>query len=298
MQRTACYALLGIAALLTTGCAGPPEDEARSLALVERFIEAANAHQYEVLDELLTPDFTRHSQATPEVQVRSREDMKSFLREDASVFPDGRVVLERTIVDGQRVAFQGTYTGTQKGPMGPLPPTGRTMALDVSGVFRTERGRIAELWIVWNDLAALAQLGHWPAVDNDPDATLEANKALGRVWFEDVINGRDLDAIDKHYAPDYVHHGAEGAELRGVPAARNFAAAILNASSDRVAVVEQQVAQGDLVVTRFTSRGTHTAAYRGIEPTGKEWVTEGICISRIDNGRIAEDWEIIHVSGL
>ena len=35
-----------------------------------------------------------------------------------------------------------------------------------------------------------------------------------------------------------------------------------------------------------------------MEPTGKEWVTEGICISRIANGKIAEDWEIVHVSGL
>ena len=126
----------------------------------------------------------------------------------------------------------------------------------------------------------------------------DANKALARIWFDEVITGRNLDAIDEHYAADYVHHGAEGAELRGVEAARDFAASILAASSDRIAVVEQQVAEGDLVVTRFTSRGTHTGAFRGVEPSGEEWVTEGICISRIENGKVAEDWEIVHVSGL
>jgi len=130
------------------------------------------------------------------------------------------------------------------------------------------------------------------------ESTVAANKALGRIWFEEVINRRNLDAIDEHYAKDYVHHGAEGAELRGVEAARGFAATILAASNDRIAVVEQQVAEGDLVVTRFVSRGTHTGTFRGVEPTGKEWTTEGICISRIENGKIAEDWEIIHVSGL
>lgn len=129
-------------------------------------------------------------------------------------------------------------------------------------------------------------------------APLETNKALARVWFEDVINRRDLDAIDAHYATGYVHHGPDGAELHGIPRARAVASAILAASSDRVATVEQQVAEGNLVTTRFTSRGTHTGTFRGLAPTGKEWVTEGICISRIEHGKIAEDWEIVHSSGL
>ena len=298
MHRKTRLALLGLAPILITACATTAPDGVKSRALVHRFVEAANAHEYDELDDILTPGFTRHSQATPTVQVRSREDMKAFLREDASAFPDGRVTIESTTVEGERVAFQGTYSGTQEGPMGSFPATNKTMQLDVSGVFRIEDGRIAELWIVWDNLAALAQLGHWPPDGGTPDPAQAANKALARIWFDEVITGRDLDAIDEHYAPDYVHHGAEGAELRGVHAARDFAAAILAASSDRVAVVEQQVAQGDLVVSRFTSRGTHTGTFRGVEATGKEWVTEGICISRIENGKIAEDWEIVHVSGL
>ena len=81
-------------------------------------------------------------------------------------------------------------------------------------------------------------------------------------------------------------------------AVRAFAASILSASPDREAVVEQQVVEGNLVVTRFVSRGTHTGSFRGMEATGKEWVTEGICISRIEDGKIAEDWEIVYHSGL
>jgi len=295
------FTCFGLGALLLTGCATTPEHPADPRALVERFVAAANAHEYGELDRLLAPGFTRHCQATPEVQVRSREEMKAFLRNDAATFQDGHVTLTRTTVESDRVAFQGTYAGTQSGPMGPFPPTQRTMELDISGSFRIEGERIAEIWIVWDNLAALTQLGHWPpaaapATALAPDEA--ANKALARVWFEEVITGRDLDAIDEHYAQAYVHHGPEGAELRGIPAARAFAASLLEASSDRVAVVDQQVAEGDLVVTRFTSRGTHTGTFRGQEPTGKEWVTEGICISRIEGGQIAEDWEIVHSSGL
>lgn len=127
---------------------------------------------------------------------------------------------------------------------------------------------------------------------------IEANKALARVWFDEVINHRNLNAIAETYAADYVHHGPEGAEMRGREAARAFAAALLAASNDRQAVVKQQVAEGDLVVTRFTSSGHRTGAFGGVEPTGEIWTTEGICISRIENGKIAEDWEIVHQSGM
>jgi len=125
----------------------------------------------------------------------------------------------------------------------------------------------------------------------------EENKVIARTWFDEVINNRNLDAINEFYAPDYVHHGPEGAEMRGLEIVRSFAASILEASNDRRAVVEQQVAEGNLVVTRFTSSGKHTGVWQGMDPTGKIWTTEGIVISRIENGKIAEDWEIIHVSG-
>lgn len=127
---------------------------------------------------------------------------------------------------------------------------------------------------------------------------IEANKALARVWFYEVINHHNLNAISEAYSVDYVHHGPEGVEMHGLEAARAFAAAILAASDDRHAVVKQQVAEGDLVVTRFTSSGHNTGVFRGVEPTGKIWTTEGICISRIENGKIAEDWEIVHQSGM
>ena len=127
---------------------------------------------------------------------------------------------------------------------------------------------------------------------------LEDNKALARRWFDEVINQRNLDAIEDIYSSDYRYHGPEGQEMQGLRTAREFAASVLAASDDRHAVVEQQVAEGDLVVTRFISRGHQTGPYRGLEATGKLWITEGIDISRIENGKIVEDWEIIHSSGL
>ncbi len=126
----------------------------------------------------------------------------------------------------------------------------------------------------------------------------DGRKAVARRWYEDVINERNLDAVAEIYTPDYVHHGPGGAEMRGPDAVRALAAAILAASDDRHAVVVQQVAEGDLVATRFISRGHHTGVFRGIAATGRVWTTEGIHISRIEGGRVAEDWEVSHHSGI
>jgi predicted ester cyclase len=66
------------------------------------------------------------------------------------------------LAEGECVAFYNTYAGTQTGQWGPLPPSGKRFELDISGVFRIANGRIAEMWITWDNLALLTQLGRWP----------------------------------------------------------------------------------------------------------------------------------------
>ena len=128
--------------------------------------------------------------------------------------------------------------------------------------------------------------------------TTDRQKAIARRWFEEVINRRNLDAIADIYTPDYIHHGPGRSDMHGREAVRALAAQILAASEDRHAEVVQQVGEGDLVATRFISRGHHTGVFMGLQPTGRIWITEGNIISRIDNGRIAEDWEFARHTGL
>lgn len=144
---------------------------------------------------------------------------------------------------------------------------------------------------------ALPALARGPA-PADVQQAPSPHKELARRWFDQVINGRDPDAVSEIFAADYVWHGPGGAEMTGTDQVREFAAALLAASEDRRATVHQQVEEGDLVVTRFTSRGHHTGPYRGVQPTGEIWTTEGIVISRIEDGKIVEDWEVIYQSGI
>ncbi len=62
--------------------------------------------------------------------------------------------------------------------------------------------------------------------------------------------------------------------------------------------IDDTVAEGDRVVSRFTVRGTHRGEFQGIPPTGKQVTITGIAISRIEGGRVVEDWEELNMLGL
>jgi predicted ester cyclase len=131
--------------------------------IVRRFGEAMNTRQYHLLDEIVAPDLLRHCQATPEVDVRSLQQFKAFLKQDLAVFPDSVQTLKHLIAEGDMVAVWIGYEGTQRGQMGPFPPSGKKMRVDCAAIVRVENGKIAELWVTWDNMAALAQLGHLPS---------------------------------------------------------------------------------------------------------------------------------------
>jgi predicted ester cyclase len=60
------------------------------------------------------------------------------------------------------VAFYGTYVATQKGQMGPFPPSNKQISLEFAGVHRVENGKLVETWLTWDTMSALAQSGYFP----------------------------------------------------------------------------------------------------------------------------------------
>ncbi len=139
-----------------------PEDAEQVRTLVRRLEDAMNTRRLELLDDVLAPDVVRHCQATPHLSITDREQFKQFLRQDAETFPDNVQTFTQVLVDGDRAAVWATYEGTQTGPMGPFPPSGEKARFDFAGVFRIRDGRIAEMWLVWDNVTVLSQLGHLP----------------------------------------------------------------------------------------------------------------------------------------
>jgi steroid delta-isomerase-like uncharacterized protein len=130
--------------------------------LIHRFTTSTNAADWDAFDELLTEDFSRHCQATPNVQVNSREEFKKLQESFLVSMPDQQITIEMIIAEGDKVAVYATYSGTLTGPMGEFPPTGKSVESKFISIFRIEEGRIAELWVEWDNLAMFTQLGLFP----------------------------------------------------------------------------------------------------------------------------------------
>ena len=126
----------------------------------------------------------------------------------------------------------------------------------------------------------------------------EGSKALIRRWYEESGNQRNLDALDELYAPTWVGHFPGAGELRGPTAHKQLLAAFSAAFPDAQYTVEDILAEGDRVASRYTVRGTHRGALSGIPPTGKAIVSTGINIHRIADGKIAEQWAEYDMLGL
>jgi steroid delta-isomerase-like uncharacterized protein len=120
----------------------------------------------------------------------------------------------------------------------------------------------------------------------------EENKALARRELEEIFAAKgNLDAAEDIYAPHYISHQPAGDEdLRGPEAIKQFAAGMREAFPDLEIIIEDQIADGDKVVTGFRTRGTHRGALWGIPPTGKEVEITNMSMSRIEGGKLAEEW--------
>jgi predicted ester cyclase len=139
-----------------------PSTAVKTKSLVHRLEEAMNARRLDDLDDLVAAGFVRHCEATPNVEVRSLEQFKEFLRQDAAAFPDNVQTFTHVVAEGDQIGIFAMYEGTHEGPLGPIPPTGKRAKFSFAGVFRVENDKLAEFWITWDNMTILGQLGLLP----------------------------------------------------------------------------------------------------------------------------------------
>ena len=118
----------------------------------------------------------------------------------------------------------------------------------------------------------------------------EENKALVRRFMEARAKA-DLNAIEEMMAPNFISHGLLPDQQPGREGLKRSIAEIAATFSNRRRFIEDQVAEGDKVVTRYTLRATHDRReLMGVAPTGREVSYKAIVIHRISGGKIAEEW--------
>jgi len=119
--------------------------------------------------------------------------------------------------------------------------------------------------------------------------SIEANKALARRIVDEMWNTRNLNVINEVYAPQF---GG------GHAAARQFVEANLAAFPDLQITIQDQIAEDDLVTTRYIMRATHQGEIANIPPTGKQFEVTGIEMHRFAEGKLIELWNIVDMLGI
>jgi steroid delta-isomerase-like uncharacterized protein len=125
----------------------------------------------------------------------------------------------------------------------------------------------------------------------------EENKAIAQRSWE-LASQHDPDALEEVYAADLVWHEPDQ-DVHGLEEAKHYYSTYLSAFPDLSFSVEDILAEGDKVVTRWTGRGTHQGEIEEFGPsTGKQIEIKGITIHRLEDGKIVEEWERYDILGL
>ena len=117
--------------------------------------------------------------------------------------------------------------------------------------------------------------------------SLDVNKALARRYFEEFLNQGNLCVADE-VCHENVAYRSPFVSIDGVDRLKRFFLMIRKAFPDLHYVVEDNVAEGDRVVSCFSSRGTYLGGFEGTQLSGRQFSVMGVTVFRMDNGRITE----------
>ena len=122
------------------------------------WIEGLNRGDVSAADAVFAPDCVVHITGVAE-PIRGVGPWKELIGGLLRAFPDLHLTIEDQLVEGDRVAFRWSATGTHTGPLGAAPPTGKPVALDGLIIDRLANGKVLERWEQWDQSLMLQQLG-------------------------------------------------------------------------------------------------------------------------------------------
>jgi predicted ester cyclase len=118
--------------------------------------------------------------------------------------------------------------------------------------------------------------------------SIEENKLLVRRYMDEVVNTGDVGRLADFISPDYVEVFNNVRYRAGLEGAKSHVLGVREVYPDLHVRIEQQIAEGDWVVSRITARGTHRGSWLGMKPTGKALEFTGVNIDKVVDGRVVE----------
>jgi len=129
-----------------------------NLALVRQFVEEAQTrHNLTAVDEYLSPDFVDHS--VPPGLPPDREGVKMQFSMFFAAMPDLQAIIHDQVADDNKVVTRKTLRGTHKGDLMGIPPTGKTIDINVIDILAVKDGKVTDHWNMVDQLGLMMQLG-------------------------------------------------------------------------------------------------------------------------------------------
>ena len=133
---------------------------ATNKAIVRRYYEQVfNEHRHDLVEEFLAENIELHGSGL----APGLETVKQWFTMFAAAFPDQQLIIEDVVAEGDRVVARTTFNGTHQGEMQGIHATGKPVSVPGITIFRLANGKIAEGWLVNDNLSMMQQLGVIPA---------------------------------------------------------------------------------------------------------------------------------------
>jgi predicted ester cyclase len=231
----------------------------------------------------------------------------SYLR---GAFPDRVDIVEQVIADGDRVGLLFRLTGTHKGNLFGIPPTGRKVDVYEAAILRIADGRVIEGWFMADEAALLKQLGAQlpkrkdgkviaPPITNEGFsgdamyARLQAKPATTEAERNKlVVASSKTSKPPKGYrAEDYKQRRQGFQHLRNYGVANGVAKQTpTSALPDRADLIDDLLAEGDSVWMKFKIAGTQKGPLYGHPPTNRRVEIPEIGVARFADGKWKDGW--------
>jgi steroid delta-isomerase-like uncharacterized protein len=294
------------------------EQERNKFVVLRDYVEVWNQGKMEVAREIVSPDFQDHpptrffdvGRSGPESLIEAASSFRKGM-------PDLHDAVQQMVAEGDMVAYLGRISGTHRGEMFGFAPTGKRASVWGINFFRFENDKIVERWGQFDVLGMMQQFGLAPGGhEADPSEmgtntehelpvasrvsaeTLEANKRLYTRMVEEVVNGGRMDVVPELFSPAYVDHTSPPGAPEGLDGVKAVFGMFRTAFPDVHFTIEHLLAEGDVVATHVTGRGTNDGPFMGNPPSGKPATWRSTGFFRVEDGKIIEHWGIPDLLGL
>jgi uncharacterized protein (TIGR02246 family)/steroid delta-isomerase-like uncharacterized protein len=183
--------------------------------------EVINQRKVAVIDEIFAADYVQHHVGIPP----GIAGIKQFVEGAMVAFPDQHATIEDIRTDGDRVITRTTIRATHTGPFRGIPPTGRTVMIEVIDIWRVENGKLQEHWGIFDNLSFMRQLGAIPEAARSPSSerkdgavssSSDEEAIIREVQaFSDAWSRGDAKAAASFYTEEGVRVGAFGDTQKG-----------------------------------------------------------------------------------